>query len=271
MKFALIGAGAIGNIIAKAFAEGEIPGTLEVVYDSHIKNSERICRLSGEKTKVAKSIEGLLSSDAELVIEAASQAAVKSYAKRVLEHGKHVMIMSTGALLDDSLRDSLQKAAEKRNVKLFLPSGAIGGLDALKSASMAGVKEVVLRTIKNPKSLKGAPYLEERGIDVAQIKERTVVYEGSAEEAVAHFPANVNVAATLSLAGLGKKDTKVIIIADPGVDRNIHEILVKGDFGEFALSIKNVPSPQNPRTSYLAALSAIATLKGITSSLKIGT
>ena len=271
MKFALLGAGAIGSTLAKAFAEGEIPGTLEFVYDTNIENSERICRLAGKKTKAAKSIEEVLSSDAELVIEAASQAAVSSYAKRVLDRGKHMMIMSTGALLDDELCGSLLEIAGKRGVKIFLPSGAIGALDALKSASMAGVQEVVLKTTKNPEGLKGAPYLVERGIDVDGIRERTVLYEGPAEEAVAYFPANVNVAATLSLAGLGKKNTRVVIVADPGVDRNIHEVIVKGDFGEFELCIKNLPSPQNPRTSYLAALSAIATLKGITTSLKIGT
>jgi len=271
MKFALLGAGSIGGILAAAFAKGEIPGTLEAVYDISYEKAESICKIVGGKTRAAKTIEGLLSSDADLVIEAASQEAVRSHAEDILESGKHMMIMSTGALLDDGLRRTLQETAVKQGVELFLPSGAIGGLDALKSASAAKVGQVRLRTIKNPQSLKGIPYLLEKGIDVEDIEERTVLYEGPAEEAAALFPANVNVAATLSLAGVGKEATKVTIIADPEVDRNIHEVSVKGEFGEFEMRIENLPSPQNPKTSYLAALSAIATLKGISTSLKIGT
>lgn len=271
MKIAIIGCGAIGSAIARAIADGAVHAEVELLYDADRKAAERVSGFFKKKPRTARSIEEILNSDAELVVEAASQKAVKSFAAKILNSKKSLMVMSVGAFADENFFNEIKKIAEKNRVKIYLPSGAIGGLDALKSASAAEISEVCLTTTKPPKALKGAPYLIEKGTDVEKIRKKTVLYEGSALEAIKKFPANVNVAAALSLAGIGVKKTKVNVVADPSIGKNVHEIFAKGDFGEFKFRTENLPSPQNPRTSYLAALSAIATLKKIASPVEIGT
>jgi aspartate dehydrogenase len=182
-----------------------------------------------------------------------------------------MMIMSIGALADEKLWEQIKSLALEHNCKVYLPSGAIVGLDGLKSASIGGINSVMLTTRKPPSGLQGAPYIERQGIDLSSLKRATVIFEGCAEDAVKGFPANVNVAATLSLAGIGAKRTKIRIIADPAISRNVHEIHVEGEFGRFETRAENIPSPSNPRTSYLAALSAVATLKKIAEPVQIGT
>lgn len=270
MKLALIGCGTIGKTIAKAIAEGVVPASLDVVYDRNKEKAEEVSRLFKRGTRVAEGIEDILGSDVKLVIEAASMRAVKLFAPQILEGGKSIMVMSVGAFLDKDFYREMEKTAEEKGLKIYLPSGAIGSLDSLKSASMARLYEVTLTTAKPPSALKDAPYLVERGIDAREIKEREVLFEGDALKAIEGFPLNVNVAAALSLAGIGAEETKVVVIADPSLDRNIHEISARGDFGEFKFRVENLPSPENPRTSYLAALSAIATLKKIVSPIEVG-
>jgi len=270
MRVVIIGCGAIGSIIAKEIADGVVPAELELLYDADRKAAERVSGIFKKKPRIVEGIDEIVNSNADIVVEAASQEAVKSFAARILGSKKSIMIMSVGALADEKFFDKIKKIAGKNRVKIYLPSGAIGGLDALKSASAAKIYEVTLTTTKHPNALKGAPYLIEKSIDVGKIREKAVLYEGSASEAIKKFPANVNVAVALSLAGIGVKKTKVKIVAEPDIDRNIHEVFARGDFGEFKFRVKNVPSPQNPRTSYLAALSAIATLKKITSAVEIG-
>jgi aspartate dehydrogenase len=204
-------------------------------------------------------------------VEAASQEAVRDYAKAILNSGKDMLIMSVGALADHKFLDELIAIAQAKGAKIYLPSGAIAGLDGLKSAKEAGIEEVTLTTRKPPKSLVDAPYVKEKCIHLKNLKKEMLIYEGPAREAVKFFPANVNVAASLSLAGIGPEKTRVRIIADPKIDRNIHEIFVKGEFGELEVKTRNVPSPENPKTSYLAALSAIATLKKISNNIQVGT
>lgn len=271
MKIALIGCGAIGRVIAGAVAGGALDASVEFLYDADVKKAEALRGIFKKKPRVAGSIDEIVKADVDVVVEAASQEAVKSFALKILRSHKNMMIMSVGALADEKFFSDVAKAARAGGVKVYLPSGAIGGLDALKSASAANVYEVVLTTTKNPKSLAGAPYIAEKGIDLAKIREKTVLYEGDAREAIRKFPANVNVAVALGLAGIGAGKTKVKVVADPNTDRNKHEIHVRGDFGEFKFTTENLPSPKNPRTSYLAALSAIATLKRISSPVEVGT
>jgi aspartate dehydrogenase len=192
------------------------------------------------------------------VVEAASQEAVKEHAEKLLERGYNLMIMSVGALVDEGLFHRLKKAAEKSGVKIILPSGAIAGLDGLRSAAVGKIREVTLTTTKPPK-----------GFDM-ELAEAKVLYTGDAAEAVRKFPKNVNVAATLSLAGIGFEKTKVKLVADPGVAENRHEISVKGEFGEMDVRVSNLPSPSNPRTSYLAAMSAVAAIRKFKDSVVIG-
>jgi aspartate dehydrogenase len=178
--------------------------------------------------------------------------------------------MSVGALADRDLFAEVKRLANENRAKVYLPSGAISGLDGLKSARIGGLSRITLTTTKNPRGLQGAPFIQEKGIDLSALAGPTLIFQGSALDAVKAFPANVNVAATLFLAA-GESDVQVNVVADPEIQINRHEILVEGDFGRISTRVENIPSPSNPKTSYLAALSAIATLRSIIEPVKIGT
>ena len=216
-------------------------------------------------------MEDVLSSEAELVIEAASVAAARELLIPALRSGKDVLLLSVGALADVEFLREVEEAARKNKRRVHIPSGAVGALDALKSAREAELGEVKLVSTKHPKALEGAPYLAERGISLASLRERKVVFSGSASEAIAGFPANANVAIAVSLAGVGVERTRVEIVADPEARRNMHEVFARGSFGELYFRVENLPSPENPRTSHLAALSAIATLRRLAAPLQVGT
>ena len=269
----LIGCGSIGTAIAEAIDRGRVGDVeLVVVYDVIREHAERLVSKLSRKPVISESVEGLIKrEDIKLVVEAASQEAVRQYALKILDEGKDLMVMSTGALLDDELYKQILNSAKKRGRKVYVPSGAIVGLDNIKSAALARIYEVTLTTRKPPSSFEGAPLIKNRKIDLNAIKKPTLLYEGTAREAVKLFPRNVNVAASLSLAGVGPDKTKVKIIADPGIKEIIHEIQVKGEFGELETRTINRPFPSNPQTSYIAALSAIATLKRIAEKIVIGT
>jgi aspartate dehydrogenase len=180
----------------------------------------------------------------------------------VLQAGKDLVVMSVGALADKALLADLLKEAEKSGCRLYVPTGAIAGIDAIRAVRHL-LDSVMLTTTKSPKALAGAPFFQTSKIKLDEIKQRTVVYEGTAAEAVRMFPANVNVAAVLSLAGIGVDRTSVRLVADPAFATNQHEIEAKGSFGEFKFTVNNAPSPGNPKTSYLAVLSAIECLRSV--------
>ncbi len=268
LRIGLVGCGAIGTEIAKAIDRGDIAAELVAVFD---RNEERARGLVGglEIRPEISDLEDLVELS-EVVVEAASQRAVPEVARATLERGRDLMIMSVGALLDEDLYRMVADLARERGCRVYLPSGAISGLDGLKSAGAGKSELVTLTTTKNPKGFSGAPYIEDKQIDLDAISEPTVIFEGPAQEAVRAFPANVNVAATLSLTTRGTK-VMVRIVADPEIDVNVHQIAAEGDFGRITTKVENVPSPSNPKTSYLAALSAIATLRSIAEPIKIGT
>jgi len=249
MKIGLIGAGNIARIIADNADEYEISCVFDV--------REEVAKEFAEKYK-CKFLKPEDFPKVDLVVEAASQAAVKEYCEKMLNQGQNMMVMSVGAFVDLYLFETLKKLAKSKKVRLIIPSGAVAGLDGIKSASVVGIDEVRLTTTKPPRGL---------GLDVAQ---KTVVFDGPASEAVKNFPKNVNVAATLSLIGIGFENTRVRIVADPEVHRNQHEIYAKGEFGEVRALVQNVPSPQNPKTSYLAALSAVSAIKRFSENIVIG-
>jgi aspartate dehydrogenase len=181
------------------------------------------------------------------------------------------MIMSVGALLDESVLDVLVEACSEFKKNIYLPSGAIAGLDAIKSVKNE-IESLSITTTKNPKSLRGAKFFETNKMDVDSIKNPVAIFDGNAKDAVNLFPANINVAALLSLAGLGSEKTMVRIIADPSTDKNTHAIEAKGKFGKISITVENVPDSNNPKTSRLAILSAIECLRGICSDdMQIGT
>lgn len=265
LRVGIVGAGNIGSTIAVAIDEGKVKAELVALAD---RNPERVQNLAAAlKHTPAVLPVGELVETVDLVIEAASQSALEEIVPAALSRGKDLLVLSVGGLLG---RGEWVALAEQHGAKIYCPSGAIGGLDAVKAARVGEVQHVRIRTRKPPSGLEGAPYLRKRGVDLRGLSEARVLFEGDTREACRGFPANVNVAAALSLAGIGAERTRVTVIADPTVDRNIHEIEVMGEFGRLQMRVENIPS-ENPRTAKLAAFSAIALLKELTSHLHIGT
>jgi aspartate dehydrogenase len=271
MRLGLIGCGSIGSAVVKAIASGCLPG-IELAGIAGLAGSEAATRVAKTVTcPFFADVPSLLSINPDLVLETASADAVRSFATDILESGADLMIVSVGALADADFFDRLIEQAKRKSRRLYVPSGAIGGLDIIKAASFGGLEECRLTTTKPPQALSGAPYVRQQGIDLEAIREPTVIFEGTARQAVGCFPQNVNVAATISLAGLGLDRTTVRIIADPTATRNVHEVFVRGNFGEATVRLVNQPSLDNPKSSYLASLSVIATLQCVSRQFQLGT
>lgn len=270
-RIGLLGCGAIGTQIALAIDSGKVPAQLTQVYDKSKEASNSLVSKLKNKPTIVENSHLLSSGPVDLVVEAASQQAVKDVALSVLQNRKDLLIMSAGALLDESVFEVLTEACKEYKKEIYLPSGAIAGLDAIKSAKDE-LESLTLVTTKHPSSLKGAKFFETSNIQLDMIKDSTTIYQGDATEAVKLFPANINVAALLSLTGLGSKNTTVKIVADPNTDKNTHFIEAAGKFGKISIKVENVPDPNNPKTSRLAILSAIERLRAICSSdIRIGT
>jgi aspartate dehydrogenase len=269
----LLGCGEIGRILARAVREGRAGRVqLRYLFDRDPSRSRRLAEELGGGVRVAGSFSEILSDpETRVVVEAASQAAVAEYGEEVLRSGKDLMVMSVGALADEDLLRRLREAAARGGSRIHIPSGSVLGVDGVKAAGLVGIREAQLTTRKPPAALAYSPYLKERGVDLSHLKEPKVVFEGTAREAVRAFPESVNIAATLALAGVGFDGLRVRIIADPTLDRNVHELRVRGEAGEMVTVARNVPSPGNPRTSYLAALSAIMRLRDLVETLLVGT
>ncbi|MGI0047468.1 MAG: aspartate dehydrogenase [Nitrosotalea sp.] len=270
-RIGLLGCGAIGTEIAIAIDSGQVPAKLTHVFDFSKESSTLLISKLKDKPVIVENAGLLAASPVDIIIEAASQDAVRDNALSILQNRKDMMIMSVGALLDESIFDIILEGCKDFNKHVFFPSGAIAGLDAVRAVKDE-LDSLVLVTTKNPKALKGAKFFETSKIDPDKISESMVIFDGTAQEAVKLFPANINVAALLSLAGIGSTKTKVRIVADPHVDKNIHEIQAQGKFGKFSIKVENVPSSSNPKTSRLAILSAIECLRKICGSeIQVGT
>ncbi|HJU13955.1 MAG TPA: aspartate dehydrogenase [Candidatus Nitrosotalea sp.] len=261
-RIGLLGCGAIGTEIALAIDSGKIPAKLTHVFDFSKETSNRLVSALATKPVIVENAGLLAASPVDIIVEAASQDAVRDNALSILQNRKDLMIMSAGALLDESIFEIVLEGCRDFKRQVYLPTGAIAGLDAIR-AVRDELESLVLVTTKNPKALKGARFFEVSQTDPDSIREKKVLYEGAAQEAVRMFPANVNVAALLSLAGLGGEKTRVQIIADPSTDKNTHQIEASGKFGRISIRVENVPSPTNPKTSRLATLSAIECLRKV--------
>jgi aspartate dehydrogenase len=215
--------------------------------------------------------EQLLAARPAAVIEAASHEAVREHLVPLLDAGVSVIVLSAGALADDALRSGAEAAAARSGALLYVPSGGIGGLDALKTACLAGVDEVSIQVAKPPRAWKGIPYVEKLGIDLDRLNGPATLFEGPARQGVPHFPQNVNIAAVLSIGGIGMDRTRLKVIADPGLTLNTHTIRVSGACGRLSVVLENVPAPQNPKTSWLACYSALAALQALASRVRYGT
>lgn len=267
LRVGVVGCGTIGGEICRALDAGLVQATLAGISDVDLARAESLARSLKASVPVVPLADLIQASD--LVVEAASRSAAPAIIRQALERSRDVVVMSVGGLLE--VADEMLQLAQRHGRRLYVPSGAIAGLDAITGAMVSRVSKVTLTTRKPPRGLEGAPYVVEKGIDLKTLREPTVIFSGSAREAVPAFPANINVAAALSLAGIGPDKTEVRIIADPDCDKNIHEIEAEGDFGRLVTRMENVPSPNNPKTSYMAALSAIALLRRLTASLVVGT
>ena len=237
-KVGIIGCGAIGTLIAEAAEQKLVACDELILYDFDGKKAEKLKSSLSFPAITVTSFDDMLRFKPKVIVEAASQQAARDYVERIVSADIDLIVMSTGALLDLNVQSS----------KIHVPSGAIGGLDALSSAALAGIDEVVLTSRKNPRALE------------LNNKEAKVVYEGTAEEAARLYPREMNVAATLALTVKPTK-VRVQVVSDPAVQRNTHEFRVKWRFGEMFLRFANDPHPENPRTSALAAWSAIRLLQ----------
>lgn len=270
IKIGIVGCGAIGSSLAKRVGKQlSSKAVLAAFYDFDSPKALKLAKgLGVGKNSIVNSLDELIKKS-DLVIEAASAACSWDVAQKSLSKGRSVMIMSVGGIIDRVKK--LNTLAEKYNAHVYVPSGAIAGIDALKAAASGKIDKVTLTTYKNPLAFKGVKSVEKSGIDLTKIKSDKVLYSGPAEKAVKLFPQNINVAAVLSMAGIGAKKTIVKIVASPKASRNIHQIEIESSAGKITTRTENVLHPENPKTSYLAVLAAVATLKQILVPVKIGT
>lgn len=264
-RVAIAGLGAIGRVLARALSRG-IPGL------------ELACVATGDRVKAQAWLqaEGIVCplvelsefpARADIAVECAPAAIVEDVCRAMLSAGKRVVVLSAGALLP---RPHLVDLARRHGGQIIVPTGALLGLDAVSAAAEGTIHSVNMITRKPPKGLAGAPYLVKNGISTDGLATPTCVFKGTAREAAAGFPANVNVVAALSLAGIGPDRTTIEIWADPTVTRNCHRIEVDADSACFSLSIENIPS-ENPKTGRITALSVLALLRKLNAPLRVGT
>jgi aspartate dehydrogenase len=266
LKVGLLGVGAIGRTIAVALDQKQVKADLVAVAD---QDRQRATLLSSELNShpPVVSIEEMLERS-DVAVEAASQAALADFVPQALARRRDMLIMSVGGLLG---REEWFRQADQRGCRIYVPSGAIAGLDGIKSASIGRIEAAELTSRKPVAALRGSKYVVDRGIELDDLDQETVIFEGPAEEAARAFPATSTVAASLRLAVEASAPVCVRVVAVPGGNENVHEICVRGEFGRLSMRVENVPSKSNPRTSQLAAFSAIATLKNLTESLHVGT
>ena len=267
LRVAIGGFGAIGKVVAEALDRGIAGLRLAAVSARDAARAE--AALAGFATPVAVRPLDRLWEDADIVVECAPAEHLRDLAEPALAHGRTLVTLSCGALLDNY---DLVDLARREGGRILVPTGALLALDAVQAAALGGgISKVQMITRKPPGGLEGAPYLVENQIRVTGLTEAKLVFSGSAREAARGFPANVNVAAALAMAGIGPDRTMIDIWADPAVDRNTHRIEVEADAARFSFQIENVPSLENPKTGKMTPLSVIALLTKLTAPLAIGT
>ncbi|MEO7728666.1 MAG: aspartate dehydrogenase [Burkholderiales bacterium] len=271
MRVAIIGGGTIARLFLEHIKRGDL-GEAEVVAIVGRPGGSRGKPLATEYgVAFVATLEELLQQKPDVVVEAASHEAVRTYCGALLDAGIAVIVLSGGALSDDKLRTGIEASAMKSGALFYVPSGGIGGLDALKGACIAGVDSVEIVVSKPPAAWQNIPFVGKLDIDLAGLREPRVLFEGAAREGVPHFPANVNIAAVLSMAGIGFDRTRLKVVADPLIKHNTHQITIKGKTGNISIKLENVPAPENPKTAWLACYSALAALKLAKSPIRYGT
>ena len=274
-KVAVIGYGSIGREIIASAKRQEIPNAkIVAVFDNQPQVINSIDNEYGDVHLFSDFDEfynSQIYSSLDLIIECASKDAVREFGKKIIESKKDLIVLSVGAFSDKEYLAELQHLSSLNSTRLVIPTGAIAGLDSIRSVRKY-LDSLTITTTKHPKSLAGAPFFKNSRISLDDIKSETVLFEGNASTAIELFPANVNVAVAIALAGVGLEKTQVKIMANPLISVNKHEIVAKGSFGEIHIVVQNIPSPTNPKTSYLASLSAIECLRSLCNeNFRIGT
>jgi aspartate dehydrogenase len=271
MGVGIIGTGALGHSIASRLAAGAIPGVTLAAIAGRPGSHARLEVLARQwNCQATTSPLDLPALGASLVVEAAGVGAARQYAARLLTSGAGVIIMSSGVLATPGMAADLRHAATAAHQRVYLPSGSIAGLDGLLAAMEGGDVDVRITTRKHPDALRDAPHLAGSALDLDHLNAALVVFEGNARDAIAGFPSNVNVAVTLATAVGDFERVKVRVVADPEATRTMHRVEVTADSGTMTVELRNYPSPANPRSSSLAALSALATIRRTASSLWVG-
>jgi aspartate dehydrogenase len=265
LRVGVAGLGAVGLEVARRLIDGDVPGlVLTAVAVRDADKARRALPQIGDM--IALRTATALADDCDIVVECLPPALFREVAIAAIDKGRIFMPLSVAQLLDNS--DLIERAKEK-GARIIVPTGALLGLDAVRAAAEGTIHSVKMVTRKPPAGLEGAPHLTQNNISVVGLKEPKKVFDGSAREGARGFPTNVNVAAALSLAGIGPDRTTLEIWADPTVTRNTHTITVDADAMRFTMTIENVPSA-NPRTGKSVAPSTIAALRGLVSELKVG-
>jgi aspartate dehydrogenase len=265
LKVGLAGLGAVGLEVARRIEAG-IPGL--VLAAVSVRDAEKARRnLPQAGSRIAVLAADTLAQNCDIVVECLPPAMFRKVALSAIDAGRIFMPLSVGQLLENW---DLVAQAKQTGARILVPTGGLIGLDAVRAAAEGTIRSVTMITRKPPNGLDGAPYLVERGISLKGLNTARKVFDGTARDGARGFPANVNVAAALSLAGIGPDETRLEIWADPELDRNTHRIEVDSDTARFSMSIENVPS-ENPRTGRIVALSTVAALRGLVSELKVGT
>lgn len=254
-RIALIGYGAIARILRETLAEHDPGGTVRIVgVLVRPGYADAVRAVLPPDTRVVTAIDALIRLTPNFVVECAGQGAVEQYGETVLRAGLDLMVISTGALADDGLRERLVTAARATGRQLILPAGAAAGIDGLNAHRIGGLDHVRYISAKPPLAWKGTP--AEQQFDLTAIRERTVLYTGPASEAARLYPKNANLAATVALAGLGMQRTEIQLVADPAVaPYNVGRIEARGRFGEMIAESRALPAPENPKTSATTAMS----------------
>ncbi len=247
----IAGLGALGSAVARALLNDNITG-LELIAASETNPS-------GEFDLPLMSFEEL-TQQCDLIIECLPPQAVKELATLALDAGKDLIMITSSALL---IHPEILDHHDPKKSRIIIPSGALAGIDGVSSLKHLGIKSASIATTKKPQGFGGAPYIVQNNIDLSTITEKQCLFKGNALEAAKGFPANVNVAATLSLAGIGAQHTDVEIWADPEIKGNTHTIKVQGEFSTITATVENTPDPNNPKSSMFAAQSIVATLRAL--------
>ena len=267
LRIAVAGLGAIGGRVATDLLAGRIPGqTLVAASARDVDKARKTLGPAGQDVQLVEP--EALADLADVVVECLPASAFERVAVPAVEAGRTLLVLSAGALLD---RENLIARAGETGARIIVPSGAILGLDIVRAAAEGEISSASIVTRKPPASLAGAPLIDELGLDLDNLEEAALVYEGPVREAIAHFPANVNVAVAISLAGIGADRTTIEVWADPSVARNTHTVSLESDIARASMTIESIPSPDNPRTGLTTPLSTLAALRRLTATFVVGT